>query len=49
MHNSSALLLKEQKSIKEPQQPSQELDGPTFDPRMCETHQEDLILFCLKD
>jgi hypothetical protein len=49
MHNSSALLLKEQKSMKDQQQPSQELDGPTYDPRMCETHQDELILFCLKD
>ena len=32
-----------------PQSPSQELDGPTHDPRMCETHQDELILFCLKD
>jgi hypothetical protein len=31
------------------QPPSQELDGPTHDPRMCEAHQDELILFCLKD
>jgi hypothetical protein len=29
--------------------PSQELEGPMYDQRICETHSEELILFCLKD
>ena len=38
-----------QKQQHQQEQPSQELDGPTHDPRMCEAHQDELILFCLKD